>query len=363
PVGKIVPMQYNDETFWKHEYNLTDHLGNVRVVFAAHSNGQPELMQQTSYYPFGMTLQQQNFGGEFTQPNKLLYNGKELQDDELAGVSLDWYDFHARFYDPAIVRTTTQDPMAESYFSESPYSFMGNNPVVNIDPTGMSTTRYEDEQGKLLLDTDDGSDAIVTVTDDKREGFDAAVKGTEDTDDVAWNNTMKKSMLGFELSGEQEGLLSQLNSDWSKKNAIAYWQNPSAGNAVAFAFSEALSQWTNPELVVAGLSAGVAGYSSVSSSTVYRVYGGDAKAGGFSWTPKNPGKVGDFRNAAGLPSGGASGVNNTGRFVIKGTVNHRTIIKTRSAVPLDGNKGGLPEYIIDPKNVNIRRVSGVNPEF
>jgi len=79
-------MQYNDETFWKHEYNLTDHLGNVRVVFAAHGNGQPEVMQQTSYYPFGMTLQQQNFGGEFTQPNKLLYNGKELQDDELAGV-------------------------------------------------------------------------------------------------------------------------------------------------------------------------------------------------------------------------------------------------------------------------------------
>ncbi|MBZ0241729.1 MAG: hypothetical protein K8F24_00815 [Bacteroidales bacterium] len=67
PVGKIVPMQYNDETFWKHEYNLTDHLGNVRVVFAAHSNGQPELMQQTSYYPFGMTMQQQNFGGEFTR--------------------------------------------------------------------------------------------------------------------------------------------------------------------------------------------------------------------------------------------------------------------------------------------------------
>ena len=60
---------------------------------------------------------------------------------------------------------------------------------------------------------------------------------------------------------------------------------------------------------------------------------------------------------------GASGANNTGRFVIKGTVNNSSIIKTRSALPLDGNKGGLPEYIIDPKNVTIKRVSGVNPEF
>ncbi|MBG0780804.1 MAG: hypothetical protein H0S84_00890 [Bacteroidales bacterium] len=56
-------MQYNDETFWKHEYNLKDHLGNTRIVFAAHPHGQPEVMQQTSYYPFGITLQQQNFGG------------------------------------------------------------------------------------------------------------------------------------------------------------------------------------------------------------------------------------------------------------------------------------------------------------
>ncbi|MBU1579580.1 MAG: hypothetical protein KJ754_09145 [Bacteroidetes bacterium] len=80
-------MQYNDETFWKHEYNLKDHLGNTRIVFTAHSHGQPEVMQQTSYYPFGMTLQQQNFGGAFNQRNKLLYNGKELQDDELGRLS------------------------------------------------------------------------------------------------------------------------------------------------------------------------------------------------------------------------------------------------------------------------------------
>jgi hypothetical protein len=90
---------------------------------------------------------------------------------------------------------------------------------------------------------------------------------------------------------------------------------------------------------------------------VFRVYGGKAKPGGFSWTPVNPNSVGNFRNAAGLPNV------NTGRFVIEGTVKRSSIIKSRSALPLDGNKGGLLEYIIDPKNVNIHRVSGVNPGF
>jgi RHS repeat-associated protein len=150
PVGRIVPMQYNNETFWKHEYNLKDHLGNTRVVFAAHSHGQPEVMQQTSYYPFGMTLQQQNFGGALNQPNKLLYNGKELQDDELAGVSLDWYDYGARMYDAQIGRWHVPDMLAEEAPEWSPFRYGFNNPVIFTDPTGMFEDWYENENNKMV---------------------------------------------------------------------------------------------------------------------------------------------------------------------------------------------------------------------
>lgn len=102
--------------------------------------------------------------------------------------------------------------------------------------------------------------------------------------------------------------------------------------------------------------------------TIYRVYGGDSAAGGASWTPVNPATVSNFRSAAGLPSGGASGATNTGRFVIEGTLNDpAAVVLQRSALPLDGMKGGLPEYII-PKwmesgSITSTRVSGVNPEF
>ena len=95
--------------------------------------------------------------------------------------------------------------------------------------------------------------------------------------------------------------------------------------------------------------------------TVYRVFGGDARAQGFSWTNINPKKVSNFRNQAGLPSGGESGAINTADFMLKGKVNTNDIIKSRAALPLDGNKGGLPEFIIDPKNVKLTDFSILKP--
>ena len=98
------------------------------------------------------------------------------------------------------------------------------------------------------------------------------------------------------------------------------------------------------------------GVSKISNSipkTVYRAFGEGARAEGFSWTPKNPQSVSNFRDKAGLPSGGSSGANNSAEFMIKGKVKPSNIIEKRAALPLDGNKGGLPEYIINPQNVKI----------
>ncbi|MCM1503545.1 MAG: hypothetical protein NC115_12920 [Bacteroidales bacterium] len=45
-------------------------------------------------------------------------------------------DYGARFYNPTATRWTTMDPMAEKYYSVSPYAFCSGNPVNFVDPAG-----------------------------------------------------------------------------------------------------------------------------------------------------------------------------------------------------------------------------------
>jgi len=64
------------------------------------------------------------------QPYK--YNDKEL--DRMHG--LDWYDYGARFYDSALGRWHSVDPMAEKMPWVSPYVYCSDNPINMIDPDG-----------------------------------------------------------------------------------------------------------------------------------------------------------------------------------------------------------------------------------
>ena len=103
-------------------YYLKDHQGNNWVVVDQNSN----VEETNHYYPFG---------GVFTntrnaQPYK--YNGKELDTKK----GLNWYDYGARMYDAALGRWHVVDPLAEKYYSVSPYNYCMNNPVNAIDSNG-----------------------------------------------------------------------------------------------------------------------------------------------------------------------------------------------------------------------------------
>lgn len=72
------------------------------------------------------------YDGFFIMAYKYKYNGKEYQDE----LSLNWYDYQARNYDPAIGRWMNIDPHSENHFASSPYVYVYNNPNIFIDPDG-----------------------------------------------------------------------------------------------------------------------------------------------------------------------------------------------------------------------------------
>ncbi|MDZ7743610.1 MAG: RHS repeat-associated core domain-containing protein [Bacteroidota bacterium] len=113
-------MLYNEQSGkFDREGFLTDHLGNVRVVFADNnSDGDAEVVQENHYYPFGLTYG--GLGFTATQHNRFKYNGKELDDE----AGLRWYDYGFRRYDPQIGRWHVVDALAEKYLSSSPFAYV-----------------------------------------------------------------------------------------------------------------------------------------------------------------------------------------------------------------------------------------------
>ncbi len=117
------------ETIAKVQYHLADHQGNVRVVFEEHPSipGKARILQKQSYYPYGLSFDRQQFGMDEADAQ---YNGMEWQGQ----ANLDWYDYNARFYNPAIGRFMAVDPIVHFV---SPYAYVHNNPINFTDPTGM----------------------------------------------------------------------------------------------------------------------------------------------------------------------------------------------------------------------------------
>ena len=174
----------NTTTGFVYNYFLKDHLGNTRAVFSPGTGGALTLNQSSDYYTFGLN-HEPGYGAGYS---KYKYNGKEIQDDLIGGVALDWYDYGARFYDPAIGRWHVPDPLAELFFNQNPYHYVSNNPLLFIDPTGMAQveTPYGKMEGKLIYWDGYGSDESE-IGEKKKEQDDPPKKGEKrKTDSELW---------------------------------------------------------------------------------------------------------------------------------------------------------------------------------
>ncbi|URC11826.1 DUF6443 domain-containing protein [Flavobacterium sp. B183] len=186
---------------YQYIYQYKDHLGNVRLSY----DKTLAIKEESNYYPFGLKHEGYNIVKTGIE-NKYKYNGKELQDE----LGLNFYDYGARFYDPARAGWTTIDPLAEKMRRWSPYNYCFDNPLRFIDPDGMGpqwivgtdgqrVTHTVNQDGSVTWSSNASADtqrignamsttAIGRETLDKMESSDLKVDMKVDTENVITEN-------------------------------------------------------------------------------------------------------------------------------------------------------------------------------
>jgi RHS repeat-associated protein len=200
------------------EYNLTDHLGNVRVSFRAESDGSPEVLQEDHYYPFGMRL-----GGLSYQSgleNNHLFNGKELEEE----LDLGWYDYGFRWYMADLGRFVSVDPLAEKYMDWSSFIYTLDNPINFIDPDGRVATDppYKIDNGVLS-----GPNVTSKITKSTYRPPMESVKAivlhrtVSNNAESAINHSINmKGRVGFHIIIDKDGAITQINNFNNRANHV-----------------------------------------------------------------------------------------------------------------------------------------------
>ncbi|WP_246130020.1 polymorphic toxin type 8 domain-containing protein, partial [Chitinophaga cymbidii] len=102
------------------------------------------VLEETHYYPFGLTMAGISTKAPGKLENRIKFNGYEQQHREFSdGSGLDWYDYKNRFYDNQVGRFFCVDRLASDYPYYTPYQFAGNEVPNAIDLDGLEPYRVD----------------------------------------------------------------------------------------------------------------------------------------------------------------------------------------------------------------------------
>jgi hypothetical protein len=145
-----------------------------------------------------------------------------------------------------------------------------------IDPTGMDW--YEDDKGNAMwirnktseeYNDKDGKMWTRTGTTYTTTVGNTLFHFEQEVNDEG-NQYLKSSKYEIidektaKLQADKEAVRSWQSTDASRSAQQRFWDNPTMGNWFKYVLTEVIGQYTDPQRVVGGLSAGVAGYSALS---------------------------------------------------------------------------------------------------
>ena len=128
----VVPKNGYMYIYCSNESPVNVFFDNVQAV---HTRG--PILEETHYYPFGLTMQGISSKAAGGVENRYKANGgTEFNND----FNISLYETTYRGLDPQIGRFWQIDPLGEEFEDWSPYTFANDNPIYFSDPLGLAAT-------------------------------------------------------------------------------------------------------------------------------------------------------------------------------------------------------------------------------
>jgi RHS repeat-associated protein len=123
--GLLARSNTGSSTNWiSHDYYHADGNGNITCLI----DGSQSVVASYRYDPYGNTISE---SGSLAETNVYRFSSKEIHTNSLM------YYYGGRFYDPSLQRWPNRDPIEEEG-GINLYAYVGNNPVNQIDPLGLT---------------------------------------------------------------------------------------------------------------------------------------------------------------------------------------------------------------------------------